>query len=84
MTNQCGYLLTSLRTWVYHGTRTTHQLLRIPISFYTAMDELDGTQLQVLKSLRRELFDEGILHDGDTIGTDDETLLYVHDLPFSW
>lgn len=48
------------------------------------MDELDGTQLQVLKSLRRELFDEGILHDGDTIGTDDETLLYVHDLPFSW
>jgi hypothetical protein len=46
--------------------------------------DLDGTQVQVLKALRQELFDEGILHDGDTIGTDDETLLYVHDCSFDW
>ncbi|KAI3607698.1 sec14 cytosolic factor [Moniliophthora roreri] len=28
----------------------------------------------ILETFRRELFDEGILHEGDTIGTDDETL----------
>jgi hypothetical protein len=28
-----------------------------------------------LHELRRELFEEGILQDGDTVGTDDETLL---------
>jgi hypothetical protein len=31
-----------------------------------------------LKQFREELYAEGILHDGDTIGTNDETLLYVY------
>jgi hypothetical protein len=30
---------------------------------------------EILKTFRRELFEEGILHEGDTLGTDDETLL---------
>ena len=30
-----------------------------------------------LKQFREELYAEGILHDGDTIGTNDDTLLYV-------
>ncbi|KAF7365234.1 CRAL-TRIO domain-containing protein [Mycena venus] len=33
------------------------------------------THDEILKTFRTELFDEGILHEGDTIGTDDETLL---------
>ena len=32
---------------------------------------------ETLKQFREELYAEGILHDGDTIGTNDETLLYV-------
>jgi hypothetical protein len=32
---------------------------------------------ETLKQFREELYAEGILHDGDTIGTSDETLLYV-------
>jgi hypothetical protein len=31
----------------------------------------------ILKQFREELYSEGILHDGDTIGTNDGTLLYV-------
>lgn len=31
-----------------------------------------------LKQFREDLYAEGILHDGDTIGTDDGTLLYVY------
>ncbi|KAG6906621.1 hypothetical protein DXG01_012939 [Tephrocybe rancida] len=30
---------------------------------------------EALKTFRERVFDEGILHDGDTVGTDDETLL---------
>jgi hypothetical protein len=30
---------------------------------------------QVPETLRRELFDEGVLIEGDSLGTDDETLL---------
>lgn len=30
-----------------------------------------------LKQFREELVKEDLLHDGDSIGTDDETLLYV-------
>ena len=33
---------------------------------------------ETLKQFREELYAEGILHDGDTIGTGDDTLLYVH------
>jgi hypothetical protein len=33
-----------------------------------------------LKQFREELYTEGILHDGDTIGTNDDTLLYVNKL----
>ncbi|KAK7056834.1 hypothetical protein VNI00_002551 [Paramarasmius palmivorus] len=29
---------------------------------------------EILETFRRELFDEGVLHEGDTIGTDNETL----------
>ena len=32
---------------------------------------------ETLKQFREELFAEGILHEGDTIGTNDETLLCV-------
>ncbi len=30
-----------------------------------------------MKQFREELVKEDLLHDGDSIGTDDETLLYV-------
>lgn len=32
-------------------------------------------QADTLKTFREELFAEGILHEGDSIGTDDSTLL---------
>jgi hypothetical protein len=32
-------------------------------------------QDQILEQFRKELVEEDLLHDGDTIGTDDETLL---------
>jgi hypothetical protein len=42
------------------------------------MHDLDETHgVEGLETFRRELFNEGILHDGDTIGTDDETLMYA-------
>lgn len=34
---------------------------------------------ETLKQFREELYAEGILHDGDTIGTSDDTLVYVND-----
>ncbi|KAF8073686.1 CRAL-TRIO domain-containing protein [Lyophyllum atratum] len=37
------------------------------------LGESDSTA--TLKAFREQVFDEGILHEGDTIGTDDETLL---------
>jgi hypothetical protein len=37
------------------------------------------THEEILKTFRETLFAEGILHEGDTIGTDDETLLCVFD-----
>ena len=33
---------------------------------------------ETLKQFREELYAEGILHEGDTIGTSDDTLLYVN------
>lgn len=36
-----------------------------------------GENAGVLETFRQELFKEGIIHNGDTIGTDDETLLYA-------
>jgi hypothetical protein len=30
---------------------------------------------EILHTFRKELFEEDILHDGDSLGTDDETLL---------
>lgn len=33
------------------------------------------TQQDTLHKFRQQLFEDGILQDGDTIGTDDETLL---------
>ena len=38
----------------------------------------DLIQQQTLKQFREELFAEGILHEKDTIGTNDETLLYAN------
>ncbi|KIJ64446.1 hypothetical protein HYDPIDRAFT_28391 [Hydnomerulius pinastri MD-312] len=36
---------------------------------------LTPQQAETLETFRRQLFEEGILHDGDSIGTDDRTLL---------
>jgi CRAL/TRIO, N-terminal domain len=52
------------------------------IPFPLSMHDQDKTHADVLETFRRELFDEGILHEGDTIGTDDESLLYAGP-PFS-
>ncbi|KAH8825298.1 CRAL-TRIO domain-containing protein [Flagelloscypha sp. PMI_526] len=38
-------------------------------------DELTPAQLDTLSKFRKRLYDEDILHEGDTIGTDDGTLL---------
>ena len=38
---------------------------------------IDLIHQEALKQFREELFAEGILHEGDTIGTSDETLLCV-------
>jgi hypothetical protein len=38
---------------------------------------IDLIHQETLKQFREELFTEGILHEGDTIGTNDETLLCV-------
>lgn len=37
--------------------------------------QLSPQQVDTLKTFREQLFAEGILHDGDSIGTDDLTLL---------
>jgi hypothetical protein len=39
------------------------------------MQNKNRIHAEVLESFRRELFEEAVLHDGDTIGTDDESLL---------
>jgi hypothetical protein len=39
---------------------------------------------KILSTFRQELFEEGILHEGDSIGTDDETLLQVIHLLLFW
>lgn len=44
----------------------------------------DQTHAEVLKKFRHDIFEEGIIHNGDTIGTDDETLLYVDAPHFNW
>lgn len=36
---------------------------------------LTQQQLEILEQFRSQVFDEGILHEGDSIGTDDWTLL---------
>lgn len=36
---------------------------------------LTNEESEILKAFREQVFEEGILHDGDTIGTDEETLL---------
>lgn len=36
-----------------------------------------ASQAETLAEFRKQLFAEDILHEGDTVGTDDETLLYV-------
>lgn len=40
-------------------------------------DSRKASQAETLAVFRKELFAEGLLHEGDTVGTDDETLLYV-------
>ena len=40
---------------------------------------IDLIHQETLKQFREELFAEGILHEGDTIGTNDGTLLCVND-----
>ena len=42
---------------------------------------IDLIHQETLKQFREELFAEGILHEGDTIGTNDETLLCVNNRP---
>ena len=42
---------------------------------------IDLIHQETLKHFREELFAEGILHEGDTIGTNDETLLCVNNRP---
>jgi hypothetical protein len=39
------------------------------------MYDRDLTHAEVLEAFREEVFKDGILHEGDTIGTDDRTLL---------
>lgn len=39
------------------------------------MSPAKGDKQQVLAEFRRQLVEEDIIHDGDTIGTDDDTLL---------
>lgn len=34
-------------------------------------------EMTILQTFREQLYAEDILHDGDTVGTDDETLLYA-------
>jgi len=41
--------------------------------------EMSKDTEKILHTFRKELFDEEILHDGDSLGTDDETLLCVFD-----
>lgn len=41
------------------------------------MPSLKDDKEQVLAEFRRQVEEEGIIHDGDTIGTDDDTLLWV-------
>ena len=41
------------------------------------MHNLEENAEVPIEAFRQELFSEGILHNGDTIGTDDETLLYA-------
>lgn len=42
---------------------------------------LSPQQADTLKTFRDQLFAEGILHEGDSIGTDDPTLLSVYKSP---
>ena len=47
---------------------------------------IDLIHQETLKQFREELFAEGILHEGDTIGTNDGTLLCVDNrlsIPFN-
>ncbi|KAF8231710.1 CRAL/TRIO domain-containing protein [Tricholoma matsutake] len=39
------------------------------------MVDQGGLHAEVMETFRQELFEEGTLHDGDTIGTDDQSLL---------
>lgn len=42
------------------------------------MSSVQGdTQQQILKEFRQQVEEEGIIHDGDTVGTDDDTLLWL-------
>jgi len=47
----------------------------------TSADEQDAEhttrEMTILQTFREQLYAEDILHDGDTVGTDDETLLYA-------
>lgn len=41
----------------------------------TTMAPLTRKEQDTLATFRKQLYDEDLLHDGDTIGTDDDTLL---------
>lgn len=41
------------------------------------MSSVQGDKQQILKEFRQQVEEEGIIHDGDTVGTDDETLLWL-------
>lgn len=41
------------------------------------MSSLKVDKEQLVIDFRRQVEEEGIIHDGDTIGTDDDTLLWV-------
>jgi len=36
---------------------------------------MSNSHQEILEQFRREVFEEGILHEADTLGADDETLL---------
>ena len=41
----------------------------------TVTDSLTPTQKETLEAFHRQVFDEEIIRDGDSVGTDDATLL---------
>jgi phosphatidylinositol/phosphatidylcholine transfer protein len=41
------------------------------------MSSAKGDKQEILKEFRRQVEEEGIIHEGDTVGTNDDTLLWL-------